>query len=478
MGTRRYVLLLALGGALGCAPATVPEAPALPSYPERNGARAGASVVGEDPAPPLEPLPEPEDCRGWLQLARAQAEKALAAREATRRDRYARTAAAYRTALGACSNTRNHTPVAIAELYFELGRALAGAGARDEALAVFEHLVEHGERPVVEKSQAQISAITKTLLDLERAQTDPKSAIALHFEVIRFWFLAGDVEHALKDVDYWEGRWGKNASALELAVIVAEHHVRRGEWKDALERISNTAAFQKTAWLHTRVGAHALRGRAFARMKRDVQARREYDAARTLWKDPKKATEQLFGEAANADNAKRRMQRALDAVGEAVFYFADRERAKLRVLTLPSYRGPADAEKLSRFIEERWAVWAKARKRRIEAATGEYLLIVGLEPVAPPRWVVRAAASTGEMWAGLLASLEATPTPKSIQSHPELVELFRSRVSEVVEMDARYAVTAYETCLEYSVAFTAPLGPGEDCRDWLVARRKKESSAK
>ena len=461
----RFSAGLLLCAAFGCAPQIAPIPPPVERRPV---------AATEKPSPlPQAPraLPDAKDCKDWSEVARNQSAEARQTPKQEQPESFARATQSLRMALKACVRP-DAEPQPLGDLYLQFAAALTQSGARDDAIDALTHIIEDGERPLAKRARPLVAEVAKQTTDLERAQKAPKSALALHFEVVRLWLLAGEVSRAVDDIAYWKKRWGTNASTLELDVALANHYAQTGEWSQVVERLSDKAEFAKKGWWHTRAEAHALRGRALAAMNDSPGADAEYDAALALWTNADAAIERVAGEAANAHNAKRRMARALDAVGEAMFHRASREQAKLRLSPLPEYRGPNDTKAFREFLDNQWGAWAEEKKKRVDATTREYLLILELRPAAPRRWVIRASSAIGMLWARFAEELKKTPLPKQLApARPTLQPLFDERRQALVDLDTRYATTAYETCLQYAVEFVLPLGPGEQCRQWLAARQ-------
>src|SRR5690606_23554233 len=94
----------------------------------------------------------------------------------------------------------------------------------------------------------------------------------------------------------------------------------------------------------------------------------------------------------------RRLARALTAVGEALFYFAEEKRVAAEAIKFPAYKGPGTRDAVLKHINGPVADWMTKKMPAIEAAEQEYLKIVELQPAPPPRWVIAAGSQVGTLW--------------------------------------------------------------------------------
>ena len=72
----------------------------------------------------------------------------------------------------------------------------------------------------------------------------------------------------------------------------------------------------------------------------------------------------------------RRLGKALTAVGEAYFFFAEEKRDDVEKIKFPEYKGPGAKEAVLKHIKAKVIDWIKKKRPAIEKAQAEYLKIV------------------------------------------------------------------------------------------------------
>jgi hypothetical protein len=214
-----------------------------------------------------------------------------------------------------------------------------------------------------------------------------------------------------------------------------------------------------------------LLGRAEQALGRERRASDELATVLRLWADPKRASSEIR---ASGDDGERRLGRALDAVGEAQFFFAERKRSAAQQVRFPVYRGPGDKALVLAHIHGPVAEWVKKKRPRIVDAAREYEKIVALAPAAPPRWVIAAGERVGGMWAGFVEEFRSAPIPDSIKNDPELRNAYYEALDRASEPQKLAARGAYETCLAYSVKYQYADAHSRACEVWLAATYKAD----
>jgi hypothetical protein len=214
---------------------------------------------------------------------------------------------------------------------------------------------------------------------------------------------------------------------------------------------------------------------AYAELKRGGPSRTEYGKVVALWKDPKGAANEIMGIAGEDETAKnRRLGRALEAVGEALFYFAEEKKARVDKVAFPAYKGVGSKEAVLKHIQVKVKDWIGKKKPLIDEATAEYKKIVDLVPVPPPRWVIAAGSRVGEMWGTFVKEFRAAPIPDSIRKDYELRTAYYGALDDASEPQKQIAKGAYETCLGYSVKYQYFDGYSRSCEEWLAENYKAE----
>jgi len=224
-----------------------------------------------------------------------------------------------------------------------------------------------------------------------------------------------------------------------------------------------------------RAQAHALLARAYVKSNKEAVASREYGAVTKLWAEPKAAVASIEGIAGEDAGAKqRRLGRALEAVGEALFFFAEQKKAKVDKVTFPEYRGQGSKEAVLKHIGTKVKEWIGKKRPLIDEASVEYKKIVDLQPVPPPRWVIAAGSRVGEMWGKFVKEFRAAPIPDSMKKDYEIRTAYYGALDDASEPQKQQAKNAYGICLGYSVKYQYFDEFSRACEEWLASNYKNE----
>lgn len=267
-------------------------------------------------------------------------------------------------------------------------------GAFDEAASVYEAYAADRAAPDADRALAEAAA-----LRLGLGSDD-------------------DVRKAFEDLATFQRtyRGSKTPHAASIALSLATHHAAREAWDEAIAVLREALpSIDTVAGLDLRVQAHALLGRAHLRRNRTVEALAEYGRVREMWGDPKAASQRLRDAYPNEDEAQMRLRldRAVDAVGEALFALADASRkATVDALVFPAYTGSNERDDIHKHIKTKVAAWRTKRTEATVRVQGEYARIFELKP-APPRWVTAASAQSALLWGRFVAEFRGAPIPKA-----------------------------------------------------------------
>ena len=288
----------------------------------------------------------------------------------------------------------------------------------------------------------------------------------------------GDEEEAIdaaKKFNRYHGR-KKPRQAAQIAFGIAAHFGEKKDWGKVIKYLrTGMRTIDKQASLDVRVQAHSLMGRAYVESKRARNAAPEYKKVVGLWKNPKGAASEIMSIKGEDEGSKaRRLGRALEAVGEAIFYFAEQKREKVDKVKFPAYKGPGDKEKVLKHINEKVADWIKKKKPLIEEASVEYKRIIDLQPAPPPRWVIAAGSRVGQMWGNFVKEFRAAPIPDYMKKDYELRTAYYGALDDASEPQKRMARSAYEVCLGYSVKYQYFDQYSRACEEWLAENYKAE----
>jgi hypothetical protein len=289
----------------------------------------------------------------------------------------------------------------------------------------------------------------------------------------------GQEEQAIANANafnrYYGGR--KAAQAAQLAFAVAAHYGEKKDWNNVTKKLSGGGLrlIDTKATLDIQAQAHALLARAYVQMKRDTPAGQEYAKVTKLWADPKAAASQINAlEGEDASSKQRKLGRALEAVGEAIFFFAEQKKAKVDKVPFPEYKGPGEKQAVLKHIQVKVKDWIGKKRPLIDDASMEYKKIVDLQPVPPPRWVIAAGARVGEMWGTFVKEFRAAPIPDFIKKDYELRTSYYGALDDASEPQKKQAKSAFEVCLGYSVKYQYFDQFSRKCEEWLAKEYKNE----
>jgi hypothetical protein len=230
----------------------------------------------------------------------------------------------------------------------------------------------------------------------------------------------------------------------------------------------------KQAALDVKVQAHALLARSLVETKADGAAKTEYGKVVGAWKDPKAAAEAITNGSADAATKQRQLGRALTAVGEAVYFFAERKRDEVNKVKFPVYKGPGSKEAVIKHIQTKVKDWIQKKKPLIDDASTEYKKIIDLQPIPPPKWVIAGGARVGEMWAKFVDEFRAAPIPDSMKRDDEIRTAYFASLDEASEPLKQIGKSAYKVCLDYSVKYQFFDEFTRACEEWLADNYKAE----
>ncbi|MEI9948637.1 MAG: tetratricopeptide repeat protein [Pseudomonadota bacterium] len=288
----------------------------------------------------------------------------------------------------------------------------------------------------------------------------------------------GQEEQGIDDSNNFNKYFGarKPAQTAQIAYAIAAHYGEKKDWKNVEKRLGGSMKMIDTkATLDIVAQAHALLARADIQLGKGTLATREYKAVVGLWSDPTAAVAKIQSIPGEDDGSKqRRLGRALEAVGEAMFYFADQDKAKVDKLKFPEYHGNNSKEDVLKHIGTKVKDWIVKKRPLIEKASGEYKKIVDLQPVPPPRWVIAAGSRVGEMWGGFVKEFRAAPIPDAFRRDVEIRQTYYASLDEASEPQKQQAKSAFEICLGYSVKYQYFDEFSRTCEEWLAQNYKNE----
>ena len=287
----------------------------------------------------------------------------------------------------------------------------------------------------------------------------------------------GQEDQAIRDSDLFNKNYGSSKPALtaQIAFAIGAHYVEKEDWAEARKKLTSAMSqIDRNATVDVQIQAHGLLGRTFVKLNTPSSAVSEFNKVRGYWKDPAAVVKKI--EETGADP--RRIPKALTAVGEALFFFAEQQRREVDKIRFPEYKGAGTRDDVLKHIGTKVKDWVGKKRPAIEAAEKEYKKIVDMQPEPPPRWVIAAGSKVGQMWGRFVAEFRAAPIPKEWKGHgivpgttdltyDELRGEYYAKLDEASEPQKQTAKGAFATCLNYSVKFQFFDENSRQCEVWL-----------
>ena len=309
---------------------------------------------------------------------------------------------------------------------------------------------------------------------------------ALH-EAITLRLALGEIDRAVENLFTFAKNYGTKRSA-DVPKIVVE--IATASWGEG--RAKETQAFvekwmahvDRNGTLHHRALMHALAGRLYARDGATAKATAEYEIVRALWAHPEDAVKQLQALGGSENEQDRRLAQTLTVVGEALFFFAEQKRAIVEALRFPEYAGAGDKESVQLFINTKIAEWLKTKQAAMDEAEREYLKILNVQPVPPPRWIIASAGRVGLLWSKFVSEFYRAPTPKEWKSSAplpgtsipgtEIKKMYLEQLSSLSEPYKERSKQAFKVCANFSMKFQWVDEHSRACVAWLEKNYRKE----
>lgn len=351
-------------------------------------------------------------------------------------------------------NGLDKSPLAKKAIY-EIGGNYQAIAVYDEAATWYERYAR--ENPRGENSDKALSDATLLRLGL------------------------GQEDEAIRNAELYNKQFGNRFPQQSAAISfgVAAHYVDKEDWDRARQRLQGSIGLiERSATFDVVVQAHAMLGRVYTQLKNEKSAKQSYGKVRSLWSDPKAAEQKVMKIPDEDEGQKlRRLAKALTAVGEALFYFAEEKRAAAETIGFPAYKGPGSRDAVLKHINGPVADWMKKKAPAIETAEQEYLKIVELQPAPPPRWVIAAGSQVGTLWGNFVRDFRAAPIPAAWKTDVEMRNAYYGALDEKSEPIKIRAKGAFETCLKYSVEYQYFDEYSRACEVWLSKAYKNEYHA-
>ena len=350
-------------------------------------------------------------------------------------------------------------------------------GGNYQAIAVYQDAAEWYERFATE----QAAAADKDLQ--EKASNALSDAVVLRLGL-------GQQEKALEDAGKFSASFGaKNpGKAAQIAFAIGSYHAERSDWKNAEKALAGQIGkIDQQASYDVKLQAHALLGRTYAAGHQDGKAEQNFATVRDSWNDPAAAMKQLDAIGGSPAQRTRRLGKTLVAVGEALFFFAEKNRlAKVEPIKFPEYKGTGEQKDVTEFAATKVKEWYDKKDAAIKEVQLDYFKIVNMQPEPPPMWVIRSGAAVGAMWGGFVEDFLRAPYPKQWDSAGEVPGIdppllwhdLRAQYQGTLEESSKrfkdQSKAAYTTCLGYSVKYQYFDAASRSCEKWLSKNYGRE----
>jgi tetratricopeptide (TPR) repeat protein len=352
-------------------------------------------------------------------------------------------------------------------------QAMFKIGGNWQAIAVYDQAADWYERFAKENARR------------EKADKALGDAIVLRLGL-------GQEDQAVADVAQYKKDYG-NTNANETAQIafaIGAHYADKEDWESARKALAGAMGTLDKAPPDIQVQAHATLARAMMHLKSQGPAKAEYAKVRALWGDGSQAQAKIHDayKSEGEDQSAHRLGKALDAVGEAMFFVAeDKTHEKVDAIAFPVYKGPGTKDDIKKYMDKSLMPWVQKKQAAIEDVDKEYQKITELQPVPPPRWVIAAASRAGLMWGNFVDDFRRAPYPKDWDkkgfvpgtgdtlSWREVKANYLEHLDEASEPIKRErAKPALKRCLDDSVKYQYFDEFSRDCEKWLAKNYKTE----
>ncbi len=352
-------------------------------------------------------------------------------------------------------------------------KAVYEIGGNYQAIAVYDQAADWYERYAKEDKHG------------EHADEALSDAVLLRLGL-------GDEQKAIDDATLFQHSYGhaKPKVAASIAFAIGAHYADKEDWNATQKALKGAMGLIGRAGIDVQVQAHATLGRAYSHLKGKTGADSEYAKVRSLWKDPAAAVKKLNDAYPDEDQGQKakRLGKALNAVGEAIFYAADEQKRKtVDTIKFPEYHGSGKKDDVLKHVNTKVKAWMKKKEEAIKKVEAEYKKIVDLQPEPPPKWVIAAGSRVGLLWGNYVDDFRRAPYPKdwdkkgfvpgtagSLAWADLKRNYFDSLDGASEPIKVQRAKPALVTCLNYSVKYQYFDSFSRACEVWLAKNYKAE----
>ena len=191
----------------------------------------------------------------------------------------------------------------------------------------------------------------------------------------------GQEDQAIKDGELFNKNYGssKAAESAQIAFAIGAHYIEKEDWAEARKRLTSAHEPHRPQRRRSTSRSRPTRcsGTCSSSSTRASSAVSEYNKVRGAWKDPAAVVKKI-----QEGGDDRRLAKALTAVGEALFFFAEQQRKEVEKIRFPEYKGAGTREDVLKHVNTKVKDWVNKKRPAIEAAEKEYKKIVDLPAAA------------------------------------------------------------------------------------------------
>ncbi len=265
------------------------------------------------------------------------------------------------------------------EILYNAARAYQGARKIHEAIAVRKVMLEPrynlDNTELAKKASYEIGGSYQAMAFYEEAASwyeiyarkSPKSDRAPEAlkDALVLRLGLDQLAQAEVDGDLFSKNYGsmKPRDTANIAFAIADHVLDRGDREGARRRLeASMAMIDKNGTIDVQIQVHAMLGRVFVLLDKQPKAAVEYGKVRALYRDPVgviKKIREVYGHSED-----RPIARALTAVGEAMFFFAEEKRRAADAIPLPIYTGTGQRDDVAAYVSGPWRPGSRSGARR------------------------------------------------------------------------------------------------------------------
>ena len=369
---------------------------------------------------------------------------------------------------------------------FQAARLLAKAIVARKALLAFDEAMS-AHSPLAKKAAYEIGANYQAIAVYDaaaewyesyaRSDARAENADKALSDAVLLRLGLGQEEKAIEDAAAYAKSHGatKPKEVAMLGLAIAGHHAEKGDWEKARAALASVGKTLDRAPTDVQLQAHATLGRALAKLNRLDQAKTEYARVRALYPNDIEAKIQAAYPNEDATLRDRRLRKAVEAMGEALFFAAEQRRvAEVETLKFPEYKGAGDKVSVKAHVDTKVKDWYVKKMAAIEKVEAEYAKILGLLPLAPPRWVIAAGYRAGLLWGDFVDDFRRAPIPKAWRG-TEVEQVYTTAIDLASQpYKDNHAKPALVKCLELSVRVQFFDDYSRACEVWLAKNYKQE----